>query len=84
MPELIISAKFSDLAQGEADVAIRPDMNPGDTLVGQRVGVMKHAFYASGDYLDQKGFSASNLDLDDHSVCGYGADLRSYSCLPMD
>ena len=79
MPELIISSAFSDLAQGEADVAIRPDMNPGDTLVGQRVGVMKHAFYASNDYLDKHDCSASILDLNDHSICAYGADLRNYS-----
>ena len=79
MPELVISPQFSDLSQGEVDVAIRPDMNPGDTLVGQRVGMMKHAFYASSDYFDQYGCPDSNAALSNHFVCGYGTDLIGYT-----
>jgi DNA-binding transcriptional LysR family regulator len=78
-PELIVSNQFANLAQGAADVAIRPDMDPGDTLIGHKVGSMQHAFYASQDYVAQYGTPKSLAALKKHIVCGYGADIQNYS-----
>ena len=78
-PELIISRNFANLAGGQADVAIRPDMDPGDTLVGQRVGCMTHAFYASNEYIKHNRQSFSLSDLSTHKICGYGFGLRDYA-----
>jgi len=78
-PELIISSQFSDLVHGHADVAIRPDMDPGDNLVGQRIGVMKHALYASDNYIKKNGSPHNNRDFKNHFICGYGFELQGYS-----
>lgn len=75
----MISSQFSDLAHDQADVAIRPDMDPGDNLVGHRIGVMKHAFYASDEYIKKKGSPSDKPDLSNHPVCGYGFELKDYS-----
>ncbi len=78
-PDLIVSSEFADLASGEADVAIRPDMDPGDTLVGRRVGYITHALYASNAYVRAHGTPASLAALSDHGICGYGPALRHYT-----
>ena len=78
-PDLIVSSEFADLVNGEADVAIRPDMDPGDSLVGRRVGVMQHAFYASNKYLRNKELPQSVIELNQHQICGYGAALADYT-----
>jgi DNA-binding transcriptional LysR family regulator len=78
-PELVVSSEFSDLRNGQADVAIRPDMDPGDNLAGQRVAEMKHAFYASQNYMKLNGILKSKSDLDNHNICGYGTALQNYA-----
>ena len=78
-PELVVSSTFADLVQGEADVAIRPHGDPGDTLIGQRVGVMTHALYASRRYIRRKGTLRSIDELACHDVCGYGEALGDYT-----
>ena len=78
-PNLMVSSEFADLVNGDADVAIRPDMDPGDSLVGRRVGVMQHAFYASKKYLENKELPKSVADLYQHKFCGYGVALSDYT-----
>ncbi len=78
-PELVISSDFADLVHGQADVAIRPDMDPGDSLVGQRVARLTHAFYASGDFITQNGAPKSLPELKNYNICDYGHCLRQYS-----
>ena len=78
-PDIIISSEFTDLENGDADVAIRPDKNPGDSLIGRRVGSMNHAFYASKDYISQHGKPSTLSDLNDHVFCGYGQALQHYN-----
>lgn len=78
-PELIISSQFSDLVHGHADVAIRPDMNPGDNLVGQHIDMMNHALYASEDYIKKRDLPSHSHDLKNHLICGYGFELQNYS-----
>jgi len=78
-PELVVSSDFADLVHGQADVAIRPDMDPGDSLVGQRVARLTHAFYASGDAIKQIGKPANLNDLENHKICGFGHRLSQYT-----
>ncbi len=54
-------------------------MDPGDSLVGRRVGVMQHAFYASNKYLRNKELPQSVIELNQHQICGYGAALADYT-----
>lgn len=51
--DLRINATWSirDLARGEADIAIRADNNPSDTLVGKRLFAYAETVYASRSYL---------------------------------
>ena len=79
IPELIISSEFSNLKNGQADVAIRPDMDPGDELVGQRIAEMKHAYFASQNYIKLNGIPKDKNDLNNHRICGYGTALKNYS-----
>ena len=78
-PDLIIGSDFADLVQGEADVAIRPHMDPGDILVGRRVCHMTHAFYASHDYCKQMGSISTLAELKKQTICGYGDLLKDYT-----
>ncbi|VAW00329.1 hypothetical protein MNBD_ALPHA08-2382 [hydrothermal vent metagenome] len=78
-PELVISSDFADLVHGQADVAIRPDMDPGDSLVGQRVARLTHAFYASADFLQQNGKPTNLRDLKNFKICDFGHHLSRYT-----
>ncbi len=78
-PDLVVSHRFADLDLGEADVAIRPHMAPGDTLIGRKVGRMLHAIYASQDYVRRCGGPASVDELRAHAVCGFGSALADYT-----
>ncbi len=49
--EIVASAAFLDVARREADVAIRMDNNPPQTLVGRRFFPYHDSIYASRDYL---------------------------------
>ena len=42
---------IADLARGEADIAVRADNNPADTLFGKRLFPYFEAIYASPDFL---------------------------------
>lgn len=49
--ELFSQHARASLSRREADVAIRPSDNPGDILVGKRVGKIHTALYGTHDYL---------------------------------
>ncbi len=49
--EIITSYDLLDVARREADVAIRMDNNPPDTLVGKRLFAYTTSVYAHPDYL---------------------------------
>lgn len=77
--EIMVSPRFADLGGGEADVAIRPHHEPGNTLFGRKVGTMRHALYAAPAYLTRHGHPQSLGDLAGHAVCGFCGDLSDYS-----
>ncbi|HRK18410.1 MAG TPA: LysR family transcriptional regulator [Hyphomicrobiaceae bacterium] len=78
-PDLIVGNTFADLVAGDADVAIRPHRYPGDDLVGQRVAMMNHAFYAAAAYVKSYGKPASTCDLKDHRLIGFGESLSGFT-----
>jgi DNA-binding transcriptional LysR family regulator len=43
--EVVVSSAFFTLTRRDADVAVRPSADPGDTLVGRRVGTIAYAIY---------------------------------------
>jgi DNA-binding transcriptional LysR family regulator len=43
--EIVVSSTFFTLTRRDADVAVRPATDPGDTLVGRRVGTVAYAIY---------------------------------------
>jgi DNA-binding transcriptional LysR family regulator len=61
--ELAASNAILNLSRRDADVAIRPSVEPPDMLVGRRVGAVAFALYASADYLKRK---PARLKLEEH------------------
>jgi DNA-binding transcriptional LysR family regulator len=51
--EITISNAMANLTRREADIALRPTLEPNDTLVGRRVSEIAHAIYGSHQYLLQ-------------------------------
>ncbi|MEP3226769.1 MAG: LysR family transcriptional regulator [Parasphingorhabdus sp.] len=54
--EILTSFDLLDVARREADIAIRMDNNPPDTLVGKRLFAYTTTVYAHPDYLAQQDF----------------------------
>jgi DNA-binding transcriptional LysR family regulator len=51
--EITISNAIANLTRREADIALRPTLEPAETLVGRRVSEIAHAIYGSLEYLSQ-------------------------------
>lgn len=47
--ELAVANRFLNLSRRDADVALRPSRNPGDTLVGRRIAALALAVYRRRD-----------------------------------
>lgn len=58
--QIVVSWSIVDLSRGEADIAVRADNNPADTLFGKRLFPYQEAIYASPAYLDSLAGSPSN------------------------
>lgn len=68
--DLLSSNTFINLANREADVALRLCRNPPQELVGEKIAVLGWALYASPDYLAEHGRPASPEELADHFIVG--------------
>ena len=53
---MIATTNFLDVARREADIAIRIDNNPPQTLVGKRILTYRQTVYATREYLDAQDF----------------------------
>jgi DNA-binding transcriptional LysR family regulator len=49
--EVAISNTMMSLTRREADIALRPTVEPAETLVGRRISDIAHAIYGSHEYL---------------------------------
>jgi DNA-binding transcriptional LysR family regulator len=77
--ELIVENKVVDLVRREADVAVRPDMRPGDRLVGQRAGKLAHAFYCSAQLIERHGMPVSARDFNRFRICALTSTLPHFT-----
>jgi DNA-binding transcriptional LysR family regulator len=70
--QLLISDRFLDLANGEADVALRATINglENSELVGRKVAEAPWAVYCSRSYAAQAGVPRSIEELDGHAIVG--------------
>jgi DNA-binding transcriptional LysR family regulator len=52
--EIVISNAMANLTRREAEIAIRPTLEPPEILVGRRVADIAHAIYGSRAYLSRR------------------------------
>jgi DNA-binding transcriptional LysR family regulator len=71
--EIVISNSMADLTHREADIAIRPTMEPPELLVGRRIVDIAHAVYAAPAYLSRH----SGREPAGHDWIGLDDSLRS-------
>ncbi len=57
-PRLLATGELLDVSRREADVAIRCDNNPPETLVGKRLYSYRMTVYAAEGYLDSRDLAA--------------------------
>ena len=74
--DISTSNTLLDLAKRDADVAIRPVVNPPETLIGRRLSAVAFAVYASHDYVRASDMSAP---LHEHAWVAPGAILGGTS-----
>lgn len=77
--DLVVDNNFVDLVRRQADIAIRPDMRPGDGLVGQRAGKLAHALYCSVKLLERHGMPTSLTDLSRYRICALTPALPHFT-----
>lgn len=69
--QFVMSDKFIDLGQGEADVALRSGDFDDDELVGRKIGDSVWAVYASQGYIERHGQPAGIEHLRRHALVGF-------------
>lgn len=69
--QFVMSDKYADLTQGEADVALRSGDTDDDELVGRKIGDSIWAVYASRSYIERHGQPASVEALARHALVGF-------------
>ena len=69
--EFIISDKLLDLANGEADIAIRATAPFDETLFGRKIAEMPWGIYASSSYIERAGTVTDVADIAGHAVALY-------------
>lgn len=77
--QLIVDNTMVDVARRQTELAIRPDMRPGNGLVGQRAGKLAHALYCSWLVLKQQGIPSSFDDLARYPLCSLTQDLPHFT-----
>lgn len=68
--ELMLSNSSANLAEQEADVAVRMYVPTQDTLIQRKVGEVVLQFFAHRDYLARRGVPTSLADLIHHDLIG--------------
>lgn len=69
--QFVMSDKYVDLSQGDADVALRSGDTDDDELVGRKVGDSIWAVYASRGYIERHGRPTRVEDLAQHALVGF-------------
>jgi len=76
--QFVMSDKYIDLAQGEADVALRSGDTDDDELVGRKIGDSIWAVYASRTYIERHGQPAGIHDLGQHALVGFDESMAKH------
>jgi DNA-binding transcriptional LysR family regulator len=69
--QFVMSDKYMDLANGDADVALRSGDTDDGELIGRKIGDSIWAIYASKSYVDQHGRPERIEDLAAHPLVGF-------------
>lgn len=76
--QFVMSDKYVDLSQGDADVALRSGDTDDDELVGRKIGDSIWAVYASRIYIERYGQPESIEDLPRHSLVGFDDTMAKH------
>jgi DNA-binding transcriptional LysR family regulator len=76
--QFVMSDKYIDLSQGDADVALRSGDTDDDELVGRKIGDSIWAVYASRTYIERHGQPASVEDLAQHALVGFDDTMAKH------
>jgi DNA-binding transcriptional LysR family regulator len=76
--QFVMSDKYIDLAQGEADVALRSGDTDDDELVGRKIADSIWAVYASRTYIECHGQPAAFDNLAQHALVGFDDSMAKH------
>ena len=76
--QFVMSDKYLDLSQGDADVALRSGDTDDGELVGRKIGDSVWAVYASKTYIERHGRPASIDDLASHALVGFDDTMAKH------
>jgi DNA-binding transcriptional LysR family regulator len=76
--QFVMSDKYVDLAQGDADVALRSGDTDDDELVGRKIGDSVWAVYASRTYIERHGQPSSIEDVAKHALVGFDDTMAKH------
>lgn len=74
----VMSDKYVDLHQGEADVALRSGDTDDGELVGRKIGDSIWAIYASCSYIERHGQPERIEDLAQHALVGFDDSMAKH------
>jgi DNA-binding transcriptional LysR family regulator len=76
--QFVMSDKYLDLSQGDADVALRSGDTDDDELVGRKIADSIWAVYASRAYIERHGRPATIDDLARHALVGFDDTMAKH------
>jgi len=76
--QFVMSDKYVDLIQGDADVALRSGDTDDDDLVGRKIGDSIWAVYASRSYIERHGQPVNVDDLARHTLAGFDESMAKH------
>lgn len=76
--QFVMSDKYIDLGQGDADIALRSGDTDDDELVGRKIGDSIWAVYASHGYIERHGQPARIEDLAQHALVGFDDTMAKH------
>ena len=76
--QFVMSDKYLDLSQGDADVALRSGDTDDDDLVGRKIGDSIWAVYASKSYIERHGRPERIEDLASHPLVGFDDTMAKH------
>jgi DNA-binding transcriptional LysR family regulator len=76
--QFVMSDKYLDLKQGDADVALRSGDTEDNELVGRKIGDSIWAVYASRTYIERHGRPERIEDLERHALVGFDETMAKH------